>query len=241
MRGHELLLEHFARIYNEGGRYDFGETRVVLLPPQTIRSMREWVTAEQDDTAAARCLAEIGHDTGTQFAAMAAELVADPLEQRRSVGSVTRLLGLVESALPRRMGEDGTDEFELHWYGSIDQDAGDESGARCSYTTGFVSGYLSALHDEAVYFVEKQCVAEGAEHCVALGRTRTGWQDHALGVRAAELHGLGVARFQRTIADLERNYILQVVDASDTREQAAEILGIGVATLFRRLKKYGVT
>jgi two-component system, NtrC family, response regulator HydG len=42
-----------------------------------------------------------------------------------------------------------------------------------------------------------------------------------------------------TLANVEREHILNVLDQCDgNREQAAEVLGIGVATLYRRLKDY---
>lgn len=42
-----------------------------------------------------------------------------------------------------------------------------------------------------------------------------------------------------TLASIEREHILRVLDDCDgNREQAAEVLGIGVATLYRRLKGY---
>ena len=44
----------------------------------------------------------------------------------------------------------------------------------------------------------------------------------------------------RTLADVERDYILAVVRAAGgNRTQAASELGIGVATLYRKLKSYG--
>lgn len=45
---------------------------------------------------------------------------------------------------------------------------------------------------------------------------------------------------QRRLADVERDYILNVLDSVDgNRTKAATVLGIGPATLFRKLKEYG--
>jgi DNA-binding NtrC family response regulator len=44
----------------------------------------------------------------------------------------------------------------------------------------------------------------------------------------------------RPLADVERDYILAVVRASNgNKAQAAEKLHIGIATLYRKLKQYG--
>ena len=51
----------------------------------------------------------------------------------------------------------------------------------------------------------------------------------------------GVAPASRALADVERDHILGVVDAVEgNRTKAAAILGIGPATLFRKLKEYRV-
>ena len=49
----------------------------------------------------------------------------------------------------------------------------------------------------------------------------------------------GVIASTRTLADVERAHILSVVESvNGNRTKAASILGIGPATLFRKLKKY---
>jgi DNA-binding NtrC family response regulator len=51
----------------------------------------------------------------------------------------------------------------------------------------------------------------------------------------------GVAPASRTLADVEREHILGVLDSvAGNRTKAAAILGIGPATLFRKLKGYRV-
>jgi predicted hydrocarbon binding protein len=239
MRGHELLLEHFAKIYNEGGRYLFGAERVALMPPDFIRGIHDAVAREVGRRSAAMSVIDVGFDTGFIMGELAIEQIDDPLEQMRSVGSVTRLLGLVESALPRQMNEEGDGHYELHWYGSIDQESGCSPQNPCYFVTGFASGYLSSLSDDPIFFLERECVSQGAEHCIADGMTLDSWADDQPQVAAQ--YGIGKARFHRTLADIEKAYILDVIDVTDTREEAAEILGISVATLFRRLKTYGIT
>jgi DNA-binding NtrC family response regulator len=56
----------------------------------------------------------------------------------------------------------------------------------------------------------------------------------------ALMGGPGAAPASRTLADVEREHILSVLDSVDgNRTRAATILGIGSATLFRKLKEYG--
>jgi DNA-binding NtrC family response regulator len=49
----------------------------------------------------------------------------------------------------------------------------------------------------------------------------------------------GIAPLSQTLAEVERSHILAVLDSVDgNRTKAAALLGIGPATLFRRLKDY---
>jgi DNA-binding NtrC family response regulator len=53
--------------------------------------------------------------------------------------------------------------------------------------------------------------------------------------------GPGVSSASRTLADVEREHILAVLDSvGGNRSKAATVLGIGPATLFRKLKEYRV-
>ena len=61
---------------------------------------------------------------------------------------------------------------------------------------------------------------------------------------AAPVHIRGATEMPaaaRTLADVERDHILAVLDsAGGNRTKAAAALGMGAATLFRKLRRYGV-
>ncbi len=80
------------------------------------------------------------------------------------------------------------------------------------------------------------------ERAVALASgPRVDAEDLADEVRMA-LPGTWVPGQVRKLDDVERDYILAVLDAvGGNRGQAAEQLGIGSATLYRKLKEYGVS
>ncbi len=234
MRAHELLLEHYAQLFNEGGQYGFGGARVALLPPSALATLRRSVERRAGADAAQSAVILAGWAAGADVAEGLPDTVEDAIERRRSVATVARLLGVVEAALPRNVGEN-RGPLEVHWYGSIDQEP---ARSDCDFTTGFVSGYLSTIADEPLYFIEESCIGRGDEHCVAHGRRLKDWVTQRAVIESR--YDL-IEPPQETLADVEKRKILEVVATADTRDEAAEILGIGVATLFRRLKKYGVT
>ena len=80
------------------------------------------------------------------------------------------------------------------------------------------------------------------ERAVALtAGTRVDAEDLSDEVRMA-LPGTWVPGSVRKLDDVERDYILAVLDTvGGHRGEAAEKLGIGAATLYRKLKEYGVT
>jgi two-component system, NtrC family, response regulator HydG len=80
------------------------------------------------------------------------------------------------------------------------------------------------------------------ERAVVLAQgSRVDLEDLPDEVRTA-VPGRGAPGAARTLADVERGHILGVLEASGgNRARAAAQLGIGTATLFRKLKRYGVT
>jgi NtrC-family two-component system response regulator AlgB len=50
----------------------------------------------------------------------------------------------------------------------------------------------------------------------------------------------GVAEKSSTLEELERRHIKAVLEQAVTLEEAAEMLGINVATLWRKRRRYGI-
>ena len=107
-----------------------------------------------------------------------------------------------------------------------------------------VTGFKPAAADQLLRWGwpgnvrELQNVVERA--VVLADEARVGVEDLPDEVRTA-IPGRGApGGGERTLADVERDYILSVLSsAGDNKAQAAARLGIGTATLFRKLKQYG--
>ena len=79
------------------------------------------------------------------------------------------------------------------------------------------------------------------EHAVVLAQgPRIDAHDLPEEVRSRNVHRLSLDT-SRTLAELERDYILAVLEANHgNQKRTAEQLGIGTATLYRRLRSYGL-
>jgi DNA-binding NtrC family response regulator len=111
-----------------------------------------------------------------------------------------------------------------------------------------VSGFTPAAADQMLRWGWPGNVRElqnVVERALVLARgTRVEVDDLPDEVRRSEpgVGAPGMAPLSRTLADVEREHILGVLESvGGNRTRAAALLGIGPATLFRRLKEYKVT
>jgi len=81
------------------------------------------------------------------------------------------------------------------------------------------------------------------ERCVILAETETDAiiSKELLPPRIIEENKDGAFNSNVTLAEMERDYIQQVLQRTPSQQEAAEILGIDPATLWRKRKKYGLT
>ena len=71
---------------------------------------------------------------------------------------------------------------EFHWHGSAEAEAhvrvyGIGSAVACWQQIGYASGFVSRFMGRPVLFKEMQCCAQGAPHCVIIGRPAEDWDD----------------------------------------------------------------
>lgn len=238
MKAHELTLDHFVRLYHEGGIYHFGEERFFACSPQLLVGIAQHHRELGGIEEARRALVRAGNEMGRRFPASLPEELDQSIEVRRAVASVARLAGIVESMLPKSVGDVQSDDMEMHWYGAVDNAASSPRGELgCPFTTGFITGFMTAVLGSPIYFYELSCTARGDERCIARGAPLEQWSPD-LAPAVASLHGLSRPRRTQTLDEVERHHILRVVRTSETRKQAADTLGIGEATLYRRLRAY---
>jgi transcriptional regulator with AAA-type ATPase domain len=89
---------------------------------------------------------------------------------------------------------------EFNWHGSAEAEAhvqvyGIGSDPACWQQTGYASGFVSRFMGRPVVFREIQCRAQGAPHCVIVGRPAEAWvaAGHDLASLRADALSLGVA------------------------------------------------
>jgi DNA-binding NtrC family response regulator len=105
-----------------------------------------------------------------------------------------------------------------------------------------VTGFTPAAAQQLLHYSwpgnvrELENAVERATVLTAAGQVDVGDLPHEVGLALPEALAEGQTR---TLADVERDYILAVVQASGgSRTKAAATLGIGAATLYRKLKEY---
>ena len=72
-----------------------------------------------------------------------------------------------------------------------------------------------------------------------MGKTRCRWQDSKLPpFRVAVVHVRTVKK--GSLADVQREYVIEVLKQSKSKGEAIKILGISRATLWRLIQDYGI-
>ncbi len=144
--------------------------------------------------------------------------------------------------------EAGTFEVQVEWQDSYEAAQhlrlyGRADAPVCWSLSGYMSGFATALMGEEVYLVEQECVAQGAPHCLVVGKTKRAWgadgarhaADYEAQNLAAELEAreavlrrqqLALQRREREIAQLrgtEESSRGGVIFRSDAMEKVLDL------------------
>ena len=106
----------------------------------------------------------------------------DPLEGIRAGAMLQTLEGIVRVDVRKTDYDAATGRFEEHvvWHDSYVAEQhvhhyGKSESPVCWSLVGYASGFVSACLGKEVYFRETSCAAQGAKHCVAIGRDAESW------------------------------------------------------------------
>ncbi len=115
----------------------------------------------------------------------------DPLEGIRAGATLQTLEGIVRADVRKSIYDAATGRFEeqVAWHDSYVAEQhvhhyGKTESPVCWSLVGYASGFASACLGKEVYFRESSCAAQGARHCLAIGRDAESWGDDLEAIRA---------------------------------------------------------
>ncbi|HJU44515.1 MAG TPA: sigma 54-interacting transcriptional regulator [Vicinamibacterales bacterium] len=178
------------------------EQRVVILSAAAMGLIRKELIDTVGAEIARRLMMRFGYADGYHDAVSLREhsTWADPIDGLRAGVTLHRLEGIVRAEIVSIDYDEAAGRFEeeltfsdsyvaeqhVYHYGTAD-------APMCWSLAGYVSGYASACLGRDIYFRETRCAAQGANHCVLIGRDAASWGDE-----------LDAFRFDYQGADLAR-------------------------------------
>ncbi|HVH98721.1 MAG TPA: XylR N-terminal domain-containing protein [Enhygromyxa sp.] len=246
MRASDLMLDDLLEFQSDGGLLCFAGQRAMLVDSHALGLLRKELIDAFGLDAARQVMTRVGYAHGCH--------TADSLERalpwtsvdewRRAGGRLHRLRGMATfEPVDERERDDPPAFVEAIWRDSYEVEQhllhfGQVDHPVCWSISGFASGYLSRAYGRAVVCMEIQCRGRGDPQCRMRGDDRARLRFEPRSRNGGQLrrrdHGV-----DESLAAVERQHILAVLDASGgNKAEAARRLGIGTATLFRKLKRY---
>ena len=180
----DLHLAELLDFRPDQGVIRLHEQRVVILSAAAMGLLRKELVDTLGLETTRRLLLRFGFADGYHDAVNLRERStwASPLDGLRSGAMLHTLEGIVRAEV-RRIDHDastGRFEEEVAWHGSYEAEQhlhhyGTASSPVCWSLLGYSSGFVSACLGKEIYFREKQCLGQGAKHCVAIGRDAESW------------------------------------------------------------------
>lgn len=235
-----------------GGPVSLGGERAVVLDAAALGLLRREIVESFGLDAARDLLTRAGeaHGRRTARALEHAREWGSPREWQQAGALFQALQGLVVVDAVPRGPDDGPRPFaECLWHESYEADQhleqlGWSDDPVCWTLTGFATGYLSYASGEDILCLETACRGRGDDACRLEGRRVADWGERVRPPRERDRSPGGArpldAASVRPLEEIERDYLLAALAAHDGhRARTARALGIGEATLYRKLKRYG--
>jgi DNA-binding NtrC family response regulator len=178
------------------------EQRVVILSAAAMGLLRKELIDTLGLETARRLFLRFGYADGYHDAVSLRDRAhwSNPLEGLRSGVVLHRLEGIVRAEIVKIEHDAASGRFEeevvwhdsyvaeqhVHHYGTGDVPV-------CWSLTGYASGYVSACLGQEIYFRERECVAQGATTCSAVGRDAESWGG-ALAELRRDFQGAGLGQ-----------------------------------------------
>jgi predicted hydrocarbon binding protein len=241
MRAADLALDELLEFQRDGGILRFAGQRATLVDTLALGLLRKELVDTFGLHAARGLMTRVGYQHGWRTAETLERALpwASVDEWRRAGTCLHRLQGMASfEPVDERERDDPTAFAEAIWRDSYEVEQhllhfGQADDPVCWSLSGFASGYLSRAYGRTVVCVEVQCRGRGDPLCRMRGDQR---EPLRFEPRPQQLRDRNV---DVSLAAIEREHILAVLDDSGgNKAEAARRLGIGTATLFRKLKRY---
>lgn len=240
MRASELALDELLEFQRDSGVLRFGGQRAMLVDTGALGLLRKELIDGFGLDMARKVMTRFGYAHGWRTAETLERALpwTSVDEWRRAVWRLHWLRGMATfEPVEEHNHDDGPALAEAIWRDSYEVEQhllhfGEAEGPVCWSLSGFASGYLSRAYGRPISCVEIQCRGRGDPLCRMRGDDRSTTTLDADGRLASR-------RIDMSLAAIEREHILAVLEDSDgNKAEAARRLGIGTATLFRKLKRY---
>jgi two-component system, NtrC family, response regulator HydG len=188
----DLHLAELLDFRPDQGVIRLHEQRVVILSAAAMGLLRKELIDTLGVETAERLALRFGFADGYHDAVNLRERSkwTDPLEGIRAGARLQTLEGIVRVDVRKTNYDAATGRFEEHvaWHDSYVAEQhvhhyGRTESPVCWSLVGYASGFASACLGKEVYFRETSCAAQGAKHCVAIGRDAESWGDDLEAIR----------------------------------------------------------
>jgi len=180
----DLHLAELLDFRPDQGVIRLHEQRVVILSAAAMGLLRKELIDTLGVETAERLALRFGFADGYHDAVNLRERSkwTDPLDGIRAGAMLQTLEGIVRVDVRKTDYDAATGRFEEHvvWHDSYVAEQhvhhyGKTEAPVCWSLVGYASGFASACLGKEVYFRETSCAAQGAKHCVAIGRDADSW------------------------------------------------------------------
>jgi DNA-binding NtrC family response regulator len=189
----DLHLAELLDFRPDQGVIRLHEQRVVILSAAAMGLLRKELIDTLGIETAERLALRFGFADGYHDAVNLRERSkwTDPLEGIRAGAMLQTLEGIVRVDVRKTDYDAATGRFEeqVAWHDSYVAEQhvhhyGKTESPVCWSLVGYASGFASACLGKEVYFRETSCAAQGAKHCVAIGRDAESWGADLDAIRA---------------------------------------------------------
>ena len=184
MRAADLDLKELLDVDPERAIVRFAGQRVLILDTIAMGILRKELLESLGQTAARALLTRFGYAYGWRAAeTLGTELPWDNEDEKcAGVRRIVSMRGLLR--LERGDGETDCQPCKVDLRESYEAEqhllhVGLSEYPVCWTLCGFLSGFMSRLQEEQVYFLEDRCVGRGDAACHAVGRTLEQWGNAA--------------------------------------------------------------
>jgi len=189
----DLHLAELLDFRPDQGVIRLHDQRVVILSAAAMGLLRKELIDTLGVATAERLALRFGFADGYHDAVNLRERSkwTDPLEGIRAGAMLQTLEGIVRVDVRKTDYDAATGRFEeqVVWHDSYVAEQhvhhyGKTGSPVCWSLVGYASGFVSACLGKEVYFRETSCAAQGAKHCVAIGRDGESWGPDLEAIRA---------------------------------------------------------